>query len=103
MHNLRFLTLVAIVAPCVLAHMHEHEVLPKFILSWKVQKNRINFEARVNTTGWVGIGLSPNGKTKGADIALGGIYDWNNTYYFYVSKTIIYFFPNKKSALIFEL
>lgn len=44
-------------------------------LSWGFdqQQGNITFELVVNTTGWVGLGFSPNGAMKGADIVIGGI------------------------------
>ncbi|XP_031583371.2 DBH-like monooxygenase protein 2 homolog isoform X1 [Oreochromis aureus] len=33
----------------------------------------ITFQLAVNTTGWVGFGLSPNGDMKGSDIVIGGV------------------------------
>lgn len=33
----------------------------------------ITFKLVVNTTGWVGFGLSPNGGMKGSDIVMGGL------------------------------
>lgn len=32
----------------------------------------ITFKLAINTTGWVGIGFSPNGGMKGSDIVIGG-------------------------------
>ncbi|XP_028253404.1 DBH-like monooxygenase protein 2 homolog [Parambassis ranga] len=37
------------------------------------QYGTITFQLTVNTTGWVGFGLSPNGGMKGADIVIGGL------------------------------
>ncbi|XP_074541558.1 DBH-like monooxygenase protein 2 homolog [Halichoeres trimaculatus] len=37
------------------------------------QKEYIMFRLTVNTTGWVGFGLSPNGGMAGADIVMGGL------------------------------
>lgn len=44
-------------------------------LSWGFDNHQgdITFELVVNTTGWVGFGLSPNGAMKGSDIVIGGI------------------------------
>lgn len=44
-------------------------------LSWGFdqEQGNITFELVVNTTGWVGLGFSPNGGMKGADIVIGGI------------------------------
>lgn len=35
-------------------------------------EGNIVFELSVNTTGWIGFGLSPNGGMKGADMVIGG-------------------------------
>ncbi|XP_019631108.1 PREDICTED: DBH-like monooxygenase protein 1 homolog [Branchiostoma belcheri] len=47
----------------------------KFQLFWKFDENKIEFEARVETTGWVGLGLSPNGGMPGSDIVIGWVKD----------------------------
>jgi hypothetical protein len=39
--------------------------LNQFQVFWSIVKNEIIIEAHVKTTGWVGIGLSPNGKMIG--------------------------------------
>ena len=40
----------------------------------------ITFQLSVNTTGWVGFGLSPKGNMIGADIVIGGV-ESNGTYF----------------------
>ncbi|XP_035694936.1 DBH-like monooxygenase protein 1 homolog [Branchiostoma floridae] len=47
----------------------------KFQLLWKFDDEKIEFEAQVQTTGWVGLGLSPNGGMPGSDIAIGWVKD----------------------------
>ncbi|KAI8510787.1 hypothetical protein Bbelb_117030 [Branchiostoma belcheri] len=47
----------------------------KFLLSWKYDDEKIELEARVQTTGWVGLGLSPNEGMPGSDIAIGWVKD----------------------------
>lgn len=47
----------------------------------------ITFQLAVNTTGWVGFGLSPNGDMKGSDIVIGGV--GSSGSYFSVSYEII--------------
>ncbi|KAI8484201.1 hypothetical protein Bbelb_379860 [Branchiostoma belcheri] len=47
----------------------------KFLLFWKFDEEKIELEARVQTTGWVGLGLSPNGGMPGSDIAIGWVKD----------------------------
>ncbi|XP_033098160.1 DBH-like monooxygenase protein 2, partial [Anneissia japonica] len=42
---------------------------------WSVEDDMIIFEIRANTTGYIGIGFSPNGGMKGADIVLGWVKD----------------------------
>ncbi len=44
----------------------------------------ITIELHVETTGWVGFGLSPNSKMKGSDFVLGWVKDGNT--YFHVSS-----------------
>lgn len=42
---------------------------------WKIlnETDEIQFEIHCKTTGWVGLGISPNGGMKGADIAIGWV------------------------------
>ncbi|XP_066292189.1 DBH-like monooxygenase protein 1 homolog [Branchiostoma lanceolatum] len=59
-------------------HFTHHEALDeegKFELFWKFDDEKIEFEAQVQTTGWVGLGLSPNGGMPGSDIAIGWVKD----------------------------
>lgn len=37
------------------------------------RQGNITLKFRVNTTGWVSFGFSPNGGMKGADIVMGGV------------------------------
>ncbi|XP_066271541.1 DBH-like monooxygenase protein 1 homolog [Branchiostoma lanceolatum] len=55
-----------------------HEVLDEngdFVLSWTFDDEQIEFEARVKTRGWLGLGLSPNGGMPGSDIVIGWVKD----------------------------
>ncbi|CAH1243297.1 MOXD1 [Branchiostoma lanceolatum] len=47
----------------------------KFHLFWKFDDEKIEFEAHVQTTGWFGMGLSPNGGMPGSDIVIGWVKD----------------------------
>eukprot|EP00058_Branchiostoma_floridae_P014114 XP_002599602.1 hypothetical protein BRAFLDRAFT_77701 [Branchiostoma floridae] len=76
------LTLAAIVVllgkPVGASDFDHHETLDvegKFRIFWKFDDEKIEFEARVQTTGWVGLGLSPNGGMPGSDIAIGWVKD----------------------------
>ncbi|CAH1233413.1 MOXD1 [Branchiostoma lanceolatum] len=64
---------------CCIRRFHpHHESLDeegKFHLFWKFDDEKIEFEAQVQTTGWVGLGLSPNGGMPGSDIAIGWVKD----------------------------
>ncbi len=44
----------------------------------------ISFAVRVNTTGWVGFGLSPNGQMPGSDVVIGWV-DSEGGKFFHVS------------------
>ncbi|XP_078689271.1 DBH-like monooxygenase protein 1 homolog [Branchiostoma floridae x Branchiostoma belcheri] len=55
-----------------------HEALDeagKYHLYWKFDEEKIELEAQVQTTGWVGLGLSPNGGMAGSDIVIGWVAD----------------------------
>ncbi|KAI8510788.1 hypothetical protein Bbelb_117040 [Branchiostoma belcheri] len=60
------------------ADFTHHESLDedgKFLLFWKYDEEKIELEARVQTTVCVGLGLSPNGGMPGSDIAIGWVKD----------------------------
>lgn len=48
----------------------------KYVLEWAVDwtDNTITFNVTAETIGWVGFGLSNNGKMSGADVVIGGMY-----------------------------
>lgn len=46
----------------------------------------ISFAVRVQTTGWVGFGISPNGQMPNSDVVIGWVKDGNT--FFHVSITI---------------
>ncbi|XP_036406203.1 DBH-like monooxygenase protein 2 homolog [Megalops cyprinoides] len=52
-------------------------------LRWGFDETRdeITFELTVKTTGWVGLGFSPNGGMAGADIVIGGVSPNGSTYF----------------------
>jgi hypothetical protein len=55
-------------------HFPKHVVLDsegKYHLFWKFNSTHITFEAHVKTRGYIGLGLSPNGKMYPADIVVG--------------------------------
>ena len=47
----------------------------RFTLFWKFDAENITFEVRANTSGWVGLGFSPNGGMPGSDIVTGWVRD----------------------------
>ncbi|XP_035698652.1 DBH-like monooxygenase protein 1 homolog [Branchiostoma floridae] len=55
-----------------------HEYLDedeKFVLLWSYDEDEIEFETQVQTRGWLGLGLSPNGGMPGSDIVIGWVKD----------------------------
>ena len=55
-----------------------HEILDpldKFHAFWNQEESHVTMEIQVATLGWVGIGFSPNGDMKGADIFLAWVKD----------------------------
>ncbi|XP_045124485.1 DBH-like monooxygenase protein 1 [Portunus trituberculatus] len=44
-----------------------------FLMMWTPGKDSVTVEVQVATTGWVGVGFSPNGGMRGADITLGWV------------------------------
>jgi hypothetical protein len=55
-----------------------HEVLDhvgKFHVFWKFNATHITFELHVKTRGYVGFGISPNGKMYPSDVVIGWVKD----------------------------
>ena len=63
---------------------HREELSPSYVLYWNVRNDVITFETHVETSGYVGFGLSPDGKMTGSDVIMGGVNDVNNATYFQV-------------------
>lgn len=61
----------------------------KFSLKWNINDSEeiITFLCEVQTKGWVGFGLSPNGGMKDSDIIIAWIDDKTGKAYFHVSIT----------------
>lgn len=54
----------------------------KVFLGWEFDSKTelITFQMQVETTGWVGLGISPGGSMLGADIFIGGVHSDSSTY-----------------------
>ena len=57
----------------------------QYELYWMVTGNRIDFAVRVQTEGWVGFGISPNGLMLASDVVMGYVDDDNSIVAFTVS------------------
>ena len=57
----------------------------QYFAYWKFDDKSITFEVHVRTRGWVGLGFSPSGGMKGADMGIGWVSDGKA--YFKVSMT----------------
>ena len=60
-------------------------VNPAYDLYYRVDGNRIDFAVRVQTEGWVGFGISPNGLMLASDVIMGYVDDDNDIVVFTVS------------------
>jgi hypothetical protein len=61
----------------------------QYKLFWKpIGNDEIQFEVHCKSTGWIGVGISPNGGMKGSDIAIGWVA--NNRAYLKVTLTYVY-------------
>ena len=70
---------------CCATALHEgeydfHETLDpagNYELSWSfdLEQKNISFAVRVQTTGWIGFGLSPNGQMPNSDVVIGWVDD----------------------------
>lgn len=47
----------------------------KYNLKWRFDRRTITFEIEVETRGYIGFGLSPNGAMASSDIVIGGVTD----------------------------
>lgn len=56
-----------------------------FVLRWQPRHQEIAFRVEARTKGYLGIGFSPNGGMKGADIVIGWVDDRNGQAYLLVS------------------
>jgi len=63
----------------------ELELNPKYKIAWRIDEgsDKIEFDLIVQSTGYVGFGLSPTGGMDGADMIIAGVLD-NGTVYFSV-------------------
>ena len=55
--------------------------------NYNLTAGTISFAVRVQTTGWVGFGLSPNGQMPGSDVVIGWV-DCNGGMHFHVRGLI---------------
>lgn len=64
-------------------HTEILDSLGKYLLEWQVDwlQKRVTFNVTVKTKGYVGFGLSDNGKMTGADIVVGGMLPNGQTYF----------------------
>ena len=53
--------------------------------NYNLTAGTISFAVRVQTTGWVGFGLSPNGQMPGSDVVIGWV-DSNGGVHFHVRE-----------------
>ena len=84
-----FCILIAVLSMGLLASAHLHEDLaerysnfkllssPSYELYWDVDEpsRNLSLAVRVNTTGWVGFGVSPNGGMPNSDVVMGWVED----------------------------
>ncbi|CAH1230127.1 MOXD1 [Branchiostoma lanceolatum] len=56
-------------------HQASLDVHGRFNLLWKFDSETITFEAHAQTTGYIGLGLSPNGGMEGSDVIIGWVKD----------------------------
>ncbi len=60
----------------------------KYSVKWNLNDSNetITFLCEVETKGWIGFGLSPNGGMKGSDVIIGWVDDKSGKTFFQVSK-----------------
>ena len=88
---------IAVRAVCLLAVVHSvlssHDLSSTYPFNAKLHENytlywsfdddaqNIRFAVRVRTTGWVGLGLSPNGQMPQSDVVIGWVDGAGNTFF----------------------
>ena len=75
---MKFLIAAALLVVCTAAKTGQNAYLDaaeKFYIEWDYSDTNITILCRVKTTGWFGIGFSPNGGMAGADIITAGVRD----------------------------
>ena len=58
-----------------------------YTLYWEFNNTHVTFEVHVKTLGYVGFGISPNGRMRGSDVVIGWVED-DGTAHFAVSDLI---------------
>ena len=66
-------------------HPHHVELSAAYNLYWSFTEEDITFEIHVETTGWAGFGISPNGGMISADLIIGWIDEEHGDPHFHVS------------------
>ena len=56
-----------------LTHSLQLDEEGKYTLFWDFNTTHIAFEVQVQTLGWIGFGISPNGKMYPADVVIGWV------------------------------
>ena len=76
----------------------------KYRVFWDFNETHITFEVHVQTKGYVGFGISPNGNMNASDVVIGWVKDGHT--YFSVSHTSLYLmdpmsgiFPKMKNRI----
>ena len=72
----------------ILARLNSFSLLnpsPLYELYWNVTGNMITFAVRVQTNGWVGFGISPDGLMPDSDVVMGFVDDTTGAVTFTVS------------------
>ena len=75
---MRIILVAALLGFCLAAGPGQQAYLDgdeRFYMEWDYSDTNITILCRVKTTGWFGIGFSPNGGMSGADIVTAGVRD----------------------------
>ena len=66
----------------------------KYIVCWNFNATHITFEVHVETAGYVGFGISPNGNMPHSDVVIGWVKDGRT----YFSVSLIYMRPRHEKT-----
>ena len=65
------------------SYQFRQQLHERYIMYWSFDSEMmtVSFAVRVQTTGWIGFGLSPNGQMPGSDVVIGWVNDNGDSFF----------------------